>query len=310
MATIKASFLIKVVIASTLVVFLLSCNKDLPVEEVAGTPGVTPSPSPSGPDTGISYQGPALCDFNPDGSELIRAGWKLEFEDNFDGDLAKWDSWTGGGNDRELQFYQPANALTANGVLQISAKKENVTGATSPSNPALKNYKYTSARIESKAKFSANSGTPKVRIAARIKLPGGFGMVPVFLSYGTPWPTQGHINMLVADGQAPKRYITNYFYGSSPNINTVNNSFGYITSDADLTTCYHVYEMEWSQDALTFFLDGKLVEKKTSGGHIPDLFGKSQRLSLYLSVQTDFIYRTKIEPRTMTVDWIKVFTSK
>jgi hypothetical protein len=297
----------------TSVLLMSSCKKNASDGSDSGggnTTNITPITSNSSTDTGIGYFATTQCEYNQTSSQFTNSGWTLAFEDNFDGDLSKWDVWTGGGNSNELQYYQQPNLQVANGVLQVLAKKENVTGVANPSDKTMKSFKFTSGRIESKTYFSANAATPKVRISARIKLAAGFGMIPVFLTYGTPWPINGHINMLIANGQAPKRYITNYFYGNTVNVNAVANAYGYITADADLSTCFHVYEMEWSRDALTFYLDGKQVEKKTSGGYIPSLFGLNEKLALYLSVQSDFIYRTKIEPGTMSVDWVRVFTSK
>ena len=113
----------------------------------------------------------------------------------------------------------------------------------------------------------------------------------------------------MANGNEPNFYATNYAYGTD-NTNLVRNAYGYITADADLTACYHVYETEWTKNALNFYLDGKLVEQKTSGGYVPGLFGKTHRLLLYMVVSSDLITRPQIKPGTMSVDWIKVFTSK
>jgi hypothetical protein len=70
--------------------------------------------------------------------------------------------------------------------------------------------------------------------------------------------------------------------------------------------------MEWSQNALTSYLDGHLVEAKTSGGHVADLFGKSHHLSLSLPVGGGYysaLNTANIQGGTMYVDYIKVFTS-
>lgn len=300
----KSLFLVKALVATIFILLLLSCSKKNPSPDI-----ITPPASGSG-EPGVPYQANAVCNYNQDDAILTSLGWTKSFEDNFDGNLSKWDVWTGGGYNNELQYSQESNMLVTNGVLEITAKKENITGPTTPIDKTPKTFKYTSGKIESKSKFSANSSTPKVKILARIKLAGGYGMTPIFVSYGDRWPTQGQINIFVANGQDPNKYETNYFYGTSANNNIVTNSIGYITANADLSACYHVYEMEWSKTDLTFFLDGKPIEKKTSGGYIPNLFGTSQRLSLSLAVNSDFIFRSQIQTVTLFVDWIKVFTSK
>jgi len=268
-----------------------------------------PSPTPT-PTTAH-----AICDYDLDEAALTSAGWTKTFEDNFTttNDSSKWKVWTGGAYNNELEYYQPANIQIANGALAIVTKIETVTGATTPSDPTAKTFNYTSGRIECKTNVSANAATPKVRMCARIKLPAGYGMWPAFWSYGDPWPTQGEIDFLEARGQEPTKYQTNYFFGKTVNRNVVRNAVGYITADADLTQCYHVYEMVWEQNQLTSYLDGQIVEVKTSGGYIPSLFGKTERITLNVAVGGNFFTNfdpSQISPGTMYVDWVKVFTSK
>lgn len=253
-----------------------------------------------------------ICDYVFDENALIASGWTKTFEDNFDADLSKWNVWTGGAYNNELQYYQQNNLLVSGGNLIITAKKETVTGATTPSDPTLKTFDYTSGRVECKTGISANASNPKVRMVARIKLPAGYGMWPAFWSYGDPWPTQGEIDYLEARGQEPTKYQTNYFYGKTANRNLVRNAVGYINTDVDLTACYHVYEMVWAQNTLSSYFDGVLVETK-SGGYIPNLFGKTERITLNLAVGGNFFTSfdpTQIQPGTMYVDFVKVFTSK
>ncbi len=187
------------------------------------------------------------------------------------------------------------------------AKKESVITTV---DGRQKTYDFTSGRIQSKSTFSANENTPKVRIAARIKLPKGYGMRPAFFSMGENWPTGGQINMIIGNSNEPNFYSTNYFYGNVANNNLVSNAIGYVTTDADLSECYHVYESEWTKTALNFYLDGNLVEQKTSGGYIPQLFGKTRVLILYMAISSELLTRPQIQTGTLSVDWIKVFTSK
>jgi beta-glucanase (GH16 family) len=284
-----------------------SCKHEIATTETKNriTAAARPAPAPT--------VAPAICNYNLDEAALVKAGWTKTFEDNFSTDLSKWNIWTGGAYNNELQYYQPANLQIADTVLVITAIKETVTGATTPYDATQKTFNYTSGRIECKTNVSANATTPKVRMSARIKLASGYGMWPAFWSYGDPWPTQGEIDFVEARGQEPTKYQTNYFYGKTANRNLVRNATGYITADADLTQCYHVYEMVWEQDKLTSYLDGKVVEVKTSGGYIPSLFGKTERITLNLAVGGNFFTNldpARIQTGTMYVDWVKVFTSK
>ena len=284
-----------------------SCNKTITRQQSPPEPEPAETLRASRPITAE-----ALCDYQLDEAALTASGWTKTFEDNFDADLSKWSIWTGGAYNNELQYYQAANLQVSGGVLSITARKETVSGPLTPGDPTVKTFAYTSGRIECKTNVSASPATPRVRMAARIKLPTGYGMWPAFWSYGDPWPTQGEIDMLEARGQEPTRYQTNYFYGRQPNRNLVRNATAYITASQDLSQCYHVYELEWAQNSLTSYLDGKQVEVKTSGGYIPDMFGKTQRITLNLAVGGSFFSNldpAQITTGTLQVDWVKVFTA-
>jgi beta-glucanase (GH16 family) len=286
-----------------------SCSQDRSLKQEQPQPPVLSAarPGPLAPATA-----PAICDYNRTDTALTNAGWTKVFEEDFSTDLSKWNIWTGGAFNNELQYYQAGNLQVTDGKLVITARRETVTGATTPYDATSKTFNYTSGRIECKTNVSANAATPKVRMAARIKLPAGYGLWAAYWSYGDPWPTQGEIDMVEARGQEPAKYQTNYFYGKTANRNLVRNATGYITANADLTTCYHVYEMVWEKDRLTSYLDGNVVEVKTSGGYIPSLFGKTERITLNLAVGGDFFTNLNpalIQTGAMYVDWVKVFTS-
>ena len=290
---------------------LTACSKNSN-QLFPGTGAALSASHGSKPVTNDTINAAAVCDYQFDEAAVIAGGYTKIFEDNFDGDLSKWNIWTGGAYNNELQYYQAANLQVANGNLVITAKRETVTGATTPSDPTLKTFNYTSGRVECKTNISASTATPKVRIVARIKLSSGYGMWPAYWSYGDPWPTQGEIDYLESRGQEPSKYQTNYFYGKTANRNLVKNQVGYIKSDVSLTACYHVYEMIWSQNNLISLLDGKIVETK-SGSYIPDLFGKTERVTLNLAVGGNFFSNfdaAQVSPGTMYVDFVKVFTSQ
>lgn len=252
------------------------------------------------------------CDYDPTESALTGPGWTKVFDDNFSGDLSRWNVWYGGAFNEELQLYQSANLQLAGGILSIIARKETATGPTTPFDNTLKSFSFTSGRIESKTNFSASNASPKVRLSARLKLPAGYGMWPAFWSYGDPWPTQGEIDIMEARGQEPLQYQTAYWFGRRPGYNLVPNSATLISSEFSLTDCWHVYEVIWSKSALTFLLDGQVVDLKT-GGYISSMYGKQERITLNLAVGGLFFGSydpSLIQPGTLQADWIKGFTSR
>ena len=250
------------------------------------------------------------CNYDRDDAALTSAGWTKAFEEPFSTNLSKWKVWTGGAFNNELQHYQESNLQVADGMLSIGARRETVVGATTPFNPELSSFDYTSGRIESITHFSAGQKTPNVRMAARLKLPAGYGMWPAFWSYGDPWPTQGEIDIMEARGQLPFEFSTAFWYGRRSGVNQVPNSAVTIKTGSSLTDCWHVYEVIWAKDNLTFLFDGQVVDVK-SGGMIPNMFRKQQRLTLNLAVGGNFFANldpSQIQTGTMLADWVKVFT--
>jgi beta-glucanase (GH16 family) len=161
---------------------------------------------------------------------------------------------------------------------------------------------------------SANSSTPKVRIVARLKVPSGYGLTAVFNGFGSAaWPTGGEIDYVEIQSDDTREYGTDYQYGTQADVNLVSGGFLFNPTTADLSLCYHVYMMEWTQNSLNSYLDGKLVETKTAGGHVPDLFGKSHSLSFSLPVgggnYGSSLNTANIKTGTLYVDYVKVFTS-
>ena len=258
----------------------------------------------------VTAESIGLCDYDLNEATLPPT-WKKRFEENFSSNLDQWNIWTGGAYNNELQHYRQPNLILNSGVLSIEAKRENVTGTTTPWDATVKTFEFTSGRIETKTHFSAGNTTPKVRMIARIKLPTGYGMWPAFWSYGDPWPTQGEIDIMEARGNEPYKYQTAYWYGRRSGLNTTSNSESYITSAVNLADCWHVYEVIWQKNSLTYLLDGQVVATNT-GGNIPNFYRKSERVVLNLAVGGGFFGNpapATIQTGTMYIDWVKVFTS-
>lgn len=256
----------------------------------------------------------AVCDFDVNDTTLTNHGWTKAFDDEFD-DLSKWNVLNGG-QQGVIQCNEPANAQIVNGILQISTKRETVTGPTTVGSSSTKSFDFTSAWLTSKQTFSANTTAPKLRIVARIKIARGTGITSLLWTYGYgEWPTGGEIDCMEAQGNTTSTYSTDYKFGTSPNVSLATDSHYFNPTSEDLANCYHVYTMEWTQNSLNSYLDGKLVEVKTAGGYIGNLFGTAQTLSLSAPIGGWF-YDSSLTSANiqaggiMYVDYVKVFTSK
>jgi len=277
------------------------CKKSLPI-----TPPPPVTVSSTNPITATTVYGYQFND-----TALTNHGWTKTFEDNFDGDLSQWNVWTGGGFPGELQCYEPSNAQILNGSLQLTAQQQTVTGPKGISNDTLASFNYISGGVQCKTGISANSSTPKVRIVTRVTIAAGYGMGTYIWSYGYNWPTNGAIAWSISRGDETDQFHTDYSYGTVAGQDLASNSIEFNPTDADLSASYHVYEMEWTQNTLTSYLDGKMVQSK-SGGDVPDLFGKTEFVTLNLTVGGPLyidLNTGNMQMGTAYVDFVKVFTS-
>lgn len=260
--------------------------------------------------------------YDMDETAVINAGWTKTMDEQFNTDLSNWNIWQGGAYNNEYECYTNAskNLSLSNGILTITAVKETVTGNTTSSNTTQKSFDFTSGRLECKTTISANSSTPKIRYAARIKLPAGYGMWPAFWSYGAAWPTNGEIDVMEAKGQAPFVFGTNYFFGTTAGTNQVPSNSGLnYTTTKDLTLYWHVYEVIWEETKLTYMLNGQVIRSLNNstspGNFISAMYGKTQNITLNLAVGGDYFRNPNLpDPNdvvtgSMYVDWVKVFTS-
>lgn len=246
------------------------------------------------------------------------AGWTQVWADNFDGTLANWTVWNGGAYNNEKQLYQRNNITLDGGHLFIKSKRENASGPTTNVDATPKNFTFTSGRLESIPVFGPSTQpTGKVRIAARVKLPGGDGLWPAFWTYNDPWPTKGEIDILEFRGNNRFTSVSNIFYGTQPGIPLTNSNtltFNY-QSPTDLTTGWRVYELIWSATAMEIYLDGTLINTfdASDSEYVDDFFSHDHRIILNLAIGGDFFNGLNLVDSNIPneayyiVDWVKVF---
>ena len=181
---------------------------------------------------------------------------------------------------------------------------------------------FVSARIHSKGKFDFTHG----RAEARIKLPDAEGVWPAWWLLGNgQWPTTGEIDIMEYVGE--KDWIgvamhgTNYS-GETPFVNK-----SYFPEGTDATD-WHTYAVEWTDDVITFEVDGKLIYRATRsmvahygkwrfytpqhlilnfavGGIYP--FKTNGLTEPYVGVPAETVDKIKTGEIAMLVDWVRVY---
>ncbi|MFG3024151.1 ricin-type beta-trefoil lectin domain protein [Streptomyces sp. NPDC048254] len=193
----------------------------------------------------------------------------VTFSDTFDGaagsavNSSKWTLETGDNvNNHEREYYTSGTnnaALDGQGHLVITAKKEN---------PA--NYQcwygtcqYTSARMNTSGKFSAQYG----HVEARMKIPRGQGMWPAFWMLGTDigsvgWPNSGEIDVMENVGFEPSTVhgtIHGPGYSGSAGIGA-----GYTLPNGQaFADAFHTFAVDWAPNSITWSVDGIAYQTRT-----------------------------------------------
>ncbi|WP_308991660.1 glycoside hydrolase family 16 protein [Mariniflexile litorale] len=230
--------------------------------------------------------------------------WSDEFNTDGAPDTSKWgyDIGTGdnGWGNGEKQYYtnRTDNVKVENGVLKITAKKENYQGS-----------EYTSARLLTKGKFEFTYG----RVEVRAKLPSGSGTWPAIWMLGANidnvgWPACGEIDIMEHWGYNPA-IISSATHTPSCSGGCANTKVGETTIN-DYATAFHIYSLEWIENELNFIIDGniKYTYKPTEKNSSTWPYTAPQFLILNVAMGGSWF---SIDPNfiesVMEIDYIKVY---
>lgn len=229
----------------------------------------------------------------------------LVWEENFNGNSLNESVWNfqlgdgcpelcGWGN-AEKQIYTKTNHTIANGILSITAKKDNSS--------------YSSTRITTKGKKEFQYG----RIEARAKLAVGTGIWPAFWMLGSNsskvgWPKCGEIDILEYVGKEPNTIFTSLHTQDSHG-NTINTKKTVIETIED---GFHIYAIEWSKDSIEFFVDDTLVYTFNPQQKNESIwpFNQSFYFIINVAIGGNFGGPTiddSIFPQQFDIDYIKVY---
>lgn len=229
---------------------------------------------------------------------------KLVWSDEFNGssiDTSKWGyeigtgSWGWGNNEQQYYTNRGENAYVSGGSLHIRAKRESYGGMN-----------YTSARLNTKGKFSFTYGY----VEARLALPSSQGIWPAFWMLGAnidevEWPKCGEIDIMEAINAENKTYGTCHWD------NNGHVEYGKSTSNFDITQ-YHTYGMQWDNQYIKMFVDGNKIYEiyigNNSGG--TDEFHRPFYLLLNVAVGGQwpgYSINDSAFPQEMKVDYVRVY---
>ena len=240
--------------------------------------------------------------------------WTLVWADEFDGDTIDAENWNfqveeAGRFNGEWQRYTDSseNAFVDGCCLVIRAIHESDRHGMD---------QYTSARLN-----TANKRTWKYgRIAARIQLPHGKGVWPAFWMLGanidenggdTPWPQSGEIDILELYGSRDDGVVeANIHYADASGRHDSMGAVAYELPEGKFADRFHVFELEWNEDSITWFVDGEQFATTSIASDEFSEFRKEFFILLNIAVGGRAAGRPRdstVFPLQMYVDWVRVY---
>jgi beta-glucanase (GH16 family) len=240
--------------------------------------------------------------------------WKLKWADEFEKETIDTNNWTlqvvkAGRFNEEWQRYTNSNknAYIENNNLVIKAIHETDKHGLNC---------YTSARLHTANKQSWKYG----KIAARIKLPQGKGIWPAFWMLGsninenggdTPWPQCGEIDILELYGTKDDGLIeSNVHYADSKGSHAMMGAASFKLDKGKFADEFHLFELEWDENQLAWFVDGKQFAKMDISSNELTELHKEFFILLNIAVGGTYAGRpndTTNFPQLMYVDWVRVY---
>lgn len=240
----------------------------------------------------------------PQGYRLV---WQDEFNDPArvmpDEDLWWYEVWEPGRVNNELQRYvagRQGNELTAevsNGILKIHARKAG--------------NEVISARINTKESWKYGY------FEASLKLPVGRGTWPAFWMMPKQegqWPDCGEIDIMEEVGYHPD-YVSSSIHCKAYN-HVAGTQKTKETWVASAQTAFHVYALEWTEDFIRTYIDGKELFYFPNNGAGKDTwpFDAAFYLKLNLAWGGDWGGAQGTDesalPATYEIDYVRVFQKK
>ena len=182
-------------------------------------------------------------------------GMSLVWRDEFNGSTLNTTDWvyeTGTGangwGNNELQYYKQENLTVADGLLTITAKRENFSGSA-----------YTSSRIKTQDRKTFRYG----RIDFRAKLPKGKGIWPALWMLGNnistvSWPASGEIDIMELVGGGPGK--DNTVHGTIHYDNNgmyANTGKSFTLPEGDFSDKFHVFSILWDANSIKWYVDNQ-----------------------------------------------------
>jgi beta-glucanase (GH16 family) len=188
--------------------------------------------------------------------------WREIFTEEFTASHVDWDKWTdcywwdrdGCTNlsNEELQWYKPANISLSDGMLRLTARPQPIKGHEG------RIFPYTSGMVTSGRYYEERPQPDRFSmlygyVEVRAKPPSGQGLWSAIWLLPSDHESEPEIDVMEVLGHQPQVLEMHFHCGYG---DCAGRSYGHEEVLADLTTDFRVYGLEWSPEAIVWYLDG------------------------------------------------------
>ncbi len=223
------------------------------------------------------------------------ANWVQTFADEFDGrelDLSRWaphDPW-GRERPREVQAYVPGAIEVRDGVARIAARRERARYDE-------RDREFTSGMMTTYGSFAQLYG----RFEIRCRMPAGRGLESKFWLLPVSSGEVPAIDVFDAIGSELTRALFGNRWGDARTERSY--SGGYVVGD--LSADFHIVAIEWDNDKIVWFVDGKERFRSVDGVPHQPLY-----LAISLAVgglQAKYPDESTKFPAVFEIDYVRVY---
>ncbi len=246
----------------------------------------------------------------PLGQDALR--WDLRFSDEFDGEILDREVWAtcfwwddnGCTNlsTNEQQWYVPEQVTVSEGVLHLTADHGPVVGFDDAVFP------YVSGMVSSGRPTNDKEPDPGYAfqfgyVEMRARIPAGAGLWPAFWLLPITHDSKPEIDILEFLGQDPHLFRSHIHWRNETG---ESRSEGNRWRGPNFADGWHTFAVEWSEDAVIWFVDGRQVWSFHEADHLP---AEPMYLIANLAVGGEYAGPTDGTdfPAEFAVDYIRVW---
>lgn len=250
--------------------------------------------------------------------------WELIWEDNFNFfDSVIWDVADNFDHYGEVVVYSKENAYVQNGTLVLEVKEQTYScpdWAIDPNWFCVRQfktgepYKYTSGLIESKGAYDTQFSF----IEARIKFPFQKALWPAFWTFAGSSVKEpvnaAEIDIVEQVGELGSNTVTTNIHREycdeshtsfKDGCPEIGDYFKIHKPRRYEWTEWHTYGVQWSEDKMIFYVDGKRIRTIKNHGIIDPV-----KILLNVSIFSDKEVDTSLLPQKMLVDYVRTYQLK